>query len=152
MLGLNLIHVSKSGHCSWHRNPHISAHDVQNFVVKILRYTGLFYHFWMLRWHRQLKCSVSEDKNQFTLHRQYHDHWWPVDSTSQGIYSHGIDLVHSEYSRFVVRMVNPHDDVIKWNIFRVTGPLCEEFTGHQWIPRTKASDVELWCFLWSASE
>ena len=24
---------------------------------------------------------------------------------------------------------NHHDDVIKWNIFRVTGPLCGEFTG-----------------------
>ena len=33
------------------------------------------------------------------------------------------------------------------NIFRVTGHLCEEFTGHRWIPRTKASDAELWCFL-----
>ena len=32
------------------------------------------------------------------------------------------------------------------NIFRVTGPLCGEFTGHRWIPLTKASDVELWCF------
>ena len=38
------------------------------------------------------------------------------------------------------------------NIFRVTGHLCGEFTGHRWIPRTKASDAELWCFLWSASE
>ena len=27
------------------------------------------------------------------------------------------------------------------NIFRVTGPLCGEFTGHRWIPRTKASDT-----------
>ena len=36
------------------------------------------------------------------------------------------------------------------NIFRATGPLCGEFTGHRGIPRTKASDVELWCFLWSA--
>ena len=36
------------------------------------------------------------------------------------------------------------------NIFRVTGPLCGEFTGHRWIPLTKASDAELWCFLWSA--
>ena len=26
------------------------------------------------------------------------------------------------------------------NIFRVTGP--------RWIPRTKVSGVELWCFLW----
>ena len=38
------------------------------------------------------------------------------------------------------------------NIFRVTGHLCGEFTGHRWIPHTKASDAELWCFLWSASE
>ena len=35
------------------------------------------------------------------------------------------------------------------NIFRVTVPLCGEFTGHRWIPLTKASDAELWCFLWS---
>ena len=33
------------------------------------------------------------------------------------------------------------------NIFRVTGHLCWEFTGHRWIPRTKASDAELWCIL-----
>ena len=34
--------------------------------------------------------------------------------------------------------------------FRVTGPLNGEFTGHRWIPHTKASDAELWCLLWSA--
>ena len=38
------------------------------------------------------------------------------------------------------------------NIFRVTGPLCGEFTCHRWIPLTKASDMELWCFLRSATE
>ena len=38
------------------------------------------------------------------------------------------------------------------NIFRVTGPLCGEFTGHRWIPLKKANDAALWCFLWSASE
>ena len=36
------------------------------------------------------------------------------------------------------------------NIFRVTDPLCGEFTGHRLIPRTNVSDAELWCFLWSA--
>ena len=36
------------------------------------------------------------------------------------------------------------------NIFSVTVPLCWEFTGHWWIPLKKASDAELWCFLWSA--
>ena len=35
------------------------------------------------------------------------------------------------------------------NIFRVTGHLCGEFTGHRWIPHTKASKAELSCFLWS---
>ena len=38
------------------------------------------------------------------------------------------------------------------NIFRVTGHLCGEFTGPRRIPYTKASDAELWCFLWSVSE
>ena len=26
------------------------------------------------------------------------------------------------------------------------------FTGHKWIPLTKTSEAELWCFLWSATE
>ena len=34
------------------------------------------------------------------------------------------------------------------NIFSVTGPLCWEFTGRLWIRHTKASDADLWCFLW----
>ena len=38
------------------------------------------------------------------------------------------------------------------NIFRVTGPLYGEFTGPRWIPLTKASDAQLWCFIWSAPE
>ena len=38
------------------------------------------------------------------------------------------------------------------NIFRITGTLCQEFTGHRWISLTKASDVELLCFLWSVPE
>ena len=37
-----------------------------------------------------------------------------------------------------------------WKHFRVTGPFSEEFNGHRWIPLAKASDAELWCFLWSA--
>ena len=46
------------------------------------------------------------------------------------------------------------DGVIKTNgnIFRVTGHLCWELTGHRWILHTKASDAELWCFIWSAPE
>ena len=43
-----------------------------------------------------------------------------------------------------------HDDVIKWKHFPRHWPLWGEFTGDRWIPLTKASDAELWCFLWSA--
>ena len=39
------------------------------------------------------------------------------------------------------------DDVIM-----VTSPLWWESTGHRCIPLTKASDVDLWCFLWSTPE
>ena len=39
------------------------------------------------------------------------------------------------------------------NIFHVTGPLWGQSTGHRWwIPLTKASDGELWCFLGTAPE
>ena len=38
------------------------------------------------------------------------------------------------------------------NIFHLTRPLWWESPGHRWIPLTKASDVEFWCFLWSLPE
>ena len=38
------------------------------------------------------------------------------------------------------------------NIFRATGPLWVESTGHRWISLKKASDGEFWCFPWSAHE
>ena len=44
------------------------------------------------------------------------------------------------------RAYSGHNDVIKWKNFRDTGPLCGEFTGYRWIPLTKASDAEFWCF------
>ena len=37
-----------------------------------------------------------------------------------------------------------HDDVIKWKHFRVTGPLCEEFTGHRRIPLKKVQWRGAW--------
>ena len=43
-------------------------------------------------------------------------------------------------------LVLVHDDA-NGNVFRVTGPLWGESTGHWCIPLTNASDVELWCFL-----
>ena len=47
---------------------------------------------------------------------------------------------------------NQHDDVIKWKHFPRYWPFVRRITGLRWIPRTNASDAELWCFLWSAPE
>ena len=43
-----------------------------------------------------------------------------------------------------------HDDVIKWKHFQRYWPFVRGI--HRWIPRPKASDAELWRFLWSAPE
>ena len=61
------------------------------------------------------------------------------------------------YTKLFLRMSLPPDlfammTSSNGNIFRVTGHLCGKFTGHRWISHTKASDAELWCLLWSASE
>ena len=64
------------------------------------------------------------------------------------MYLADIQLVVSYWHRMTSYMTTSSNG----NIFRVTGLLCGEFTGPRWIPHTKASDAELWCFLWSASE
>ena len=45
-----------------------------------------------------------------------------------------------------------HDDVIKWNHFPRYWPFVRGIHRSRWIPSTKASDAELWCFLWSTPE
>ena len=45
-----------------------------------------------------------------------------------------------------------HDDVIKWKHFPRYWPFVRGIHRSRWIPSTKASDAELWCFLWSAPD
>ena len=70
----------------------------------------------------------SADENQITYH------WYSCSLQ---------DRIYSRYGMMTSS---------NGNIFRVTGPYCWEFTGRWWIPLTKASDAELWCFLWSVPE
>ena len=58
------------------------------------------------------------------------------------------EYIKIDYMQDIIRIVTSSNG----NISHFIGPLCGEFTGHQWIPSTKASDAELWCFLWSAPE
>ena len=56
------------------------------------------------------------------------------------------------HQRFLFHHANIMMTSPSGKFFHVTAPLCGEFAGHGWIPLTKASDAELWCFLWSAPE
>ena len=49
-----------------------------------------------------------------------------------------------------VIVLSYHDDVIKLKYFPRYWTFCREFTGDQWIPSKKASDANIWCFLWFA--
>ena len=67
-------------------------------------------------------------------------HWMNKNSTRKAI--------NSMWNHSKVYMMTSSNG----NIFRVTGHLFGEFTGDRWIPHTKASDAEVWSFLWSAPE
>ena len=54
----------------------------------------------------RLKPIVMEDKDPYIPHGWYHCCWWPGDARSQGISSHGIDLVLLEYSCFSTQSFN----------------------------------------------
>ena len=94
---------------------------------------------------------------------------WPISQKWMGT---SCMVSHTGHSN---EPADSHDDVIKWKHFprywpfergiqrspvnaphkvqwRVTGLLCRDFTGHRRSPLTKASDAELWSFLWSAPE
>ena len=105
---------------------------------------------WTNRW------ANNRDAGDFRCHRVHYDvtvtdytfspllfnwHW---DSHIFGV--NGPVLVKQSRERWIMMTSS------NGNVFRVTGHLCGESTGPRWIPRTRASDAELWCFLWSASE
>ena len=52
-------------------------------------------------------------------------------------------IPYKHFMRYLYRLMMTSSN---GNIFRVTGPLWGEFTGHRWILPTKASGAELWCF------
>ena len=89
-------------------------------------------------------------------------HQWPVDSlhnepvTRMFSFDDVIMIPNTYRIMLFLPMALAHKEVMitssNGNIFRVTDPLSGEFTGHRWIPHTKASDAELWYFLWTAPE
>ena len=68
------------------------------------------------------------------------DHRWLVNSPGIGLLMRKASLCPD--ALFDILMTSSNG-----NFFRVTGPLCGEFAGRRWIPHTRASGAELWCFL-----
>ena len=71
--------------------------------------------------------------------------WNIIDSNNMMLCS--VKIQHSAVITWRV-----HDDVIKWKHFPCYWPFVQGIHRSRWIPRTKASDVELRCSLWSAPE
>ena len=74
--------------------------------------------------------------------------------------SSGVDLFNSSNTNRVMKVLQPFIQEIMMtltigNIFRITGLVWRESTGHHRSPVDpphKTSDAEIWCFLWSAPE
>ena len=54
-------------------------------------------------------------------------------------------LMDEGYQNYQLAII--HDDVIKWKHFPRYWPFVRGIHRSRWIPRTKASDAELWCYL-----
>ena len=84
---------------------------------------------------------ANQNKTQKNLHRM--NNYWHI------FYTHYIHAFATKWNGVTTRYMMTSSN---GNIFRVTGPLCGGIHRARWIPHTKASDAELWCFLWSAPE
>ena len=103
---------------------------------------------WRLLWTspEQTVEQKKRDAGDLGRHRSHYD---VIAMTLRLLYdSSNVNKVIDKNMVKCPKWIHAHDDVIKWKHFRVTGPLCGEFTGHRWIPLTKTSDAEVWCFLW----
>ena len=56
-------------------------------------------------------------------------------------YTEASSIMVDEISSYLTALIMTSSN---GNILHITGHLRREFTGHRWIPRTKASDAELW--------
>ena len=136
---------SKSSHCDeiWrHRSRSTLAHYLNQYWLIISK----------VLWHYS-----PEDNSQKMLRISIHEMCLEITSLGLQLHSPGANELNKTEKHELTQGANPcrlcHSRLAfscSWwrhpngNIFRVTGPLCGEFTGDRWILRTKASDAELW--------
>ena len=102
------------------------------------------YHIILLHIHLPDICSFCCPKGPNQIFSQQ-----PKMNVWAVVRSHRCPLYHLRWG-YAANLPWWHHHMEKF--FHVTVPLWRESTGHMWIPFTKASDVELWCFLWFAPE
>ena len=128
-----------------------SSHEYSSFVNGIRKASFVYQSFakcnvyWSyLKWqrrltHYELLTLHGLAFSEVLLPSQYTNKYWLKRNNFLPCYAPGL-------FRSIIMMTSSNG-----NIFRLTGHLCGDFIGHRWIPHTKASDAELWCFLSSAS-
>ena len=144
------------------RNAHVTGMDIDLYVWDI-NMAGII---WLLTvvisqiWQNCPSCSynyfwvISLVCLSVSLSICLHDYvWFPYATFPMG--GGGTLVGVNEYKfHYCLKSADHHDDVIKWTISAILA-FCagnSPVTGHRWIPHTKASGAELWCFLWSAPE
>ena len=109
-----------------------------------------------------MKSFGSELKNYWWVQVLFGSEWFKGTGTNEKILGVNWKLDWKKQSaglmrhvrecgwREMKRSLSTNDDIIKWKHF----PRCWAFVRgiHRWIPSTKASEEELWCFRWSAPE
>ena len=93
----------------------------------------------ILAWHRRDNKPLSKPTKDDLIY------WSIYASPSLNRLRLFINLLSVTVHNFMMTSSNE-------NIFRVIGPLCGEFASNWWNTPAKASDFELWSFLWFAPE
>ena len=108
-------------------------------VVYDLRLNQLLSKQWRCRWFETPTCPLWRHCNAY-MNRRLSGVWKTLMSSL--MFSH-------------INKLNKHRSI--YSTFEIPNKIsyiyeCGEFIGQRWIPRTKTSDAELWCFLWTALE
>ena len=102
----------------------------------------------ILKYYFEFKVSQCGTKMLFKQHISYQVWGVLFYKTWRSILLYKQTVEPNLIVPFVSLFVLRDDDVIKWNHFPRYWPFVRGI--HRWVPLTKASDAELWCFLWIA--
>ena len=139
-------------YCYQWNNGRIISGIIDRFWCKSNKLSVFCCKVWVKNWmplFTQCGLEMPYDNSDLCQHwlRYWLFAWWHI-----AIIWINVDSPSGESSDSVAKVLLNMMTSSNGNIFCVTGHLCGEFTGPRCIPRIKASDTEVWCFLWSVPE